>query len=218
MTLSPLLSLGGLPPPPEGSCSCSSLTPADEVRFSPLTPHFLCTSCRFCTVGISLSSFAVGAGLSTHFAKSLSASATWSCRGTLWLVTSASHHRFAFGKASAAVTLVARLKCQDCLPLPFFLLPLSSSSSRCSVTASYFPLPLPPPLAPYCSPFRGRPSVAIPKPASVTPILLAVANAALAHPPATPHRSHLHPLFHPAIGYRFVSRHCSGVQIHTLTS
>jgi len=34
--LQPLLSLWGLPPPPRGSCSCSSLTPAHEVRFSPL--------------------------------------------------------------------------------------------------------------------------------------------------------------------------------------
>jgi len=34
--LQPLLSLWGLPPPPWGSCSCSSLTPAHEVRFSPL--------------------------------------------------------------------------------------------------------------------------------------------------------------------------------------
>jgi len=60
----------------------------------------------------------------------------WSCRGTLRLVTSAPHPRFAFGKASVAVTLVGRLKCLDCLP-PHILLSLPSwSSSRCSVTAT----------------------------------------------------------------------------------
>ena len=36
--LPPLLSLRGLPPPPRGACSCSSLTPADEVQFSPPYP------------------------------------------------------------------------------------------------------------------------------------------------------------------------------------
>jgi len=34
--LQPFLSLWGLPPSPRGSCSCSSLTPAHEVQFSPL--------------------------------------------------------------------------------------------------------------------------------------------------------------------------------------
>jgi len=116
--LSPLLSLWGLPPPPRGSCSCSSLTPAHEVRFSPLTLHFLCTWLRFCTVGVSLSSFTVGAELSKPFGKNLSLSAMWSCRGTLRLVTSASRLRFAFAKASATVTLVGRLKRLNCLPLP----------------------------------------------------------------------------------------------------
>ena len=33
--LQPLLSLWGLPPSPRDSCSCSSLTPAHEVLFSP---------------------------------------------------------------------------------------------------------------------------------------------------------------------------------------
>ena len=34
--LQPPLSLWGLPPPPRGSCSFSSLTPAHQVQFSPL--------------------------------------------------------------------------------------------------------------------------------------------------------------------------------------
>jgi len=150
--LSPLLSLRGLPPPLRGSCSCSSLTPAHEVGFSPLTPHFLCTSLRFCMVGISLSSFTVGTELSKPVAKYLSILATWSCRGTLRLVTSASRLRFAFGKASAAVTLVGHLKRLNCLPLPILSLSPSWSSSRYLVTATPSPLPPPPLLAPHCSP------------------------------------------------------------------
>jgi len=215
---SPLLSFWGLALPPPGSGSHWSLTPAHEVRFSSLTPHSLCTSLRFCTVGISLSSFTVGAELTKAFAKYLSVSATWTCWGTLHLVTSASRLRFAFGKASAAVTLVGRLKRLDCHPLPILPPPPSWSSSRCSVTATPFPLSPPPHLAPYCSPLRGRSSVAIQKPASVMPVLLAIVNAALAHPAATPHQSHLHLPFHPVIGHRFVPRHRSGVQVHTVTS
>jgi len=63
----------------------------------------------------------------------------WSCRGTLGVVTSAPHPRFAFGKASAAVTLVGPLKCLDCLPPHILLSPPSWSSSRCSVTATSTP-------------------------------------------------------------------------------
>ena len=51
------------------------------------------------------------------------------------------------------------------------------------------PLSPPPRLAPYCFPPAVNLSVAIQKPASVTPVLLAVGNEVLAHPPATPHQS-----------------------------
>jgi len=63
------------------------------------------------------------------------------------------------------------------------------------------PLPLFPPslVAPYCPLFRGQPSVAIQKPASVTPVLLAVANAALAHTPYTVLSCHRAPLHPPAL-------------------
>jgi len=119
--------------------------------------------------------------------------------GTLRLVTSASRLRFAFEKTLAAVTLVSCLKRLDCLPFPIPPLSPSWSSSRCSVTATPFPLPPIPQLAPCCSHFCGRSSVAIQKPASVTPVLLAITNAALAHPPTTPHQSHLHPRNHTLI-------------------
>ena len=76
----------------------------------------------------------------------------WSCRGTLQLVTSAPRLRFAFGKASAAVTLDGRLKCSDCP---------SSSHPPPSTLLVFVPLlgysythppPFPPPqLASYCS-------------------------------------------------------------------
>ena len=106
---------------------------------SPHTPHSLCTLLRFCTVGILSSSLTVGAELSKPFAKSLSVSIVWSCRGTLRLVTSAPRLRFAFGKASAAVTLVSRLKCSEVLPPPIPLPLPPWFSSRCSVTATPTP-------------------------------------------------------------------------------
>jgi len=142
----------------------------------------------------------------------------WSCQGTLRLVTSAPRLRFAFGKASAAVTLVGRLKCSDCP---------SSSHPPPSTFLVFVPLlgysythpPSPPPLAGILQPSsRGRSSVAIQKPASVTPVLRAVANAALARPQATPHQSRLHTPSYPAIRHRFVPRHRSGVQVPTFFS
>jgi len=142
----------------------------------------------------------------------------WSCRGTLRVVTSAPHLRFAFGNASAAVTLVGCLKCSAGLPAPIPLPVPSGFSSRCSVTATPIPSSSHPLSWHLTAPPRGRSSVTIQKPASVTPVLLAVANAALAHPPATPHQSHLHTLSYPAIGHRFVPRHRSGVQVHTFIS
>ena len=142
----------------------------------------------------------------------------WSCRGTLRLVTSAPRLRFAFGKASAAVTLVGRLKCSEVRPPPIPLPLPSQFSSRCSVTATRTPPHTTPSAGTLLLPSRCRSSVAIQKPALVTPILLAVANASLAHPPATPHQSRLNTPFYPAIGHRYVPRHPSGVPVHTLTS
>jgi len=169
-------------------------------------------------VGILSSSLTVGAALSKPFAKCLSVSVMWSCQGTIRLVISAPRLRFAFGKASAAVTLVGRHKCSEILPPPTSLSLPSGSSSRCSVTATPIP-PLPTPSAgTLLLPLRGRSSVAIQKPATVTPVLLAFANAPLAHPPATPHQSRLHIPSYPAIGHRFVPRHRSGLQVHPLTS
>ena len=82
------------------------------------------------------------------------------------------------------------------------------------------------PLPPLSTPSAGtlllpsccQSSVAIQKPASVAPVLLAVANAALAYPPATSRQSCLHTPSYPAIGHRFLPRHRSRVQVHTLTS
>jgi len=216
--LQPLLSSSGLALPPCGSCFHSSLTPAQEVRFSPLTPHLVRTSLRFCTVGFSLSSFTVGVEHSKPFAKYLSVPVMRDCRGTLPLVTSACHLRFVFAKASAAVAIVARLKCLDSLPLPILPPPPSWSSSLCSVTATPSPLSPPPPLAPYCPLFRGRSSVAIQKPAPVTPVLLAVANAVLVHQPETAQQRLLNTPCYPAIQHRFVPRQRSGLQVHNFIS
>jgi len=143
-------------------------------------------------VGILSSSCTVGAELSKPFAKYISVSIVWSCRGTLRLVTSAPHLRFAFGKASAAVTLVGRLKCSDC--------PSSSHHPHSTLLVfvpflgySYTHPPLHTPSAgTLLLPARSRSSVAIHKPASVTPVLLAVTNAALALPPGIPHQSLRH--------------------------
>jgi len=141
----PRLSLGGLHTPLRGSCSCSSLTPAHEVQCSPLTPHFLCASLRFYTVGIPSSSLTVSTKLSKPFANYLSVSVTWSSQGTLCLLTSVPCLHFAFGEGSATVTLVGRLKCLKVLPPPI-LLPLPSwSSSYCPVTTTpTSPLPASP--------------------------------------------------------------------------
>jgi len=137
----------------------------------------------------------------------------WSCGGTLRLVTSAPRLRFAFGKASAGVTLVGRLKCSDCP---------SSSHTPPSTLLVFVPL-----LGySYIHPLSWHLTAPLPrsifgrytKPASVTPVLLAVANAALALPPATPHQGRLHTPCYPAIGHCFVPRHRSSVQVHTLTS
>jgi len=163
--------------------------------------------------GILSSSLTVGAELSKPFAKYLSVSIMWSCRGTLRLVTSAPRLRFAFGKASAAVTLVGRLKCSEVLPPP---IPPSSTFlvfvPLLGYSYTHFPA------GTLLPPFRGRSLVAIQKPASVTPVLLAVANADLAHPPATSPQGRLHILSSPAIGHRSVPRHRSGVQVHTFIS
>jgi len=138
--LQPLLSLWGLPPPPRCSCSCASLTPAHEVQFSPLPRTSFAPRLGFARFsGISPPSLMVGAELSKPFAEYLSVSVMWSCRGTLRLVTSAPHPRFALGTAWAGVTLVGRLKCLDCLPPHIFLSPPSWASSRCSVTATPTP-------------------------------------------------------------------------------
>jgi len=137
--LQPLLSLWGLPPPPRGSCSCSWLTPAHEVRFSPLPRTSFAPRLGFCTVGILSSSLTVGAELFKPSAKYHSFSVMWSCRGTLRWVTSAPRLRFAFGKASAAVTLVGHLKCSEVLPPPIPLPLPPRFSSRCSVTATPTP-------------------------------------------------------------------------------
>jgi len=142
----------------------------------------------------------------------------WSCRGTLRLVTSAPHLHFAFRKALAEVTLVGRLQCLEVLPPPISLPRPSWFSSRCPVTATPIPFFHTRSAGTLLLPPRGRSSVAIQKPASATPVLLAVANAALAHPPVTPHQCRLNTPTYPAIGHRFVPRHRSGVRVHTLTS
>jgi len=79
------------------------------------------------------------------------------------------------------------------LPAHILLSPPSWSSSHCSVTATSTP-PSSHPLSWHLAASRLRWIflVAIQKPASVTPLLLAVANAVLAHPQGTPHQSLRH--------------------------
>ena len=57
---SSLLSWGTHASPPWGSCSCSSLTPAHEVRSSPLPRTCFAPRFAFCAVGKLLASFTVG--------------------------------------------------------------------------------------------------------------------------------------------------------------
>jgi len=83
-------------------------------------------------------------------------------------------------------------------------------SSRCSVTATPMPSFPTPSSGTLLLPPRGRSSVAIYK------------NPPWLRPPSWPSRmplSHsLHTPSYPAIWHCFVPRHCSGVQVHTLTS
>jgi len=57
---SALLSWGAHASPPWGSRSCSSLTPAHEVQFSPLPSTCFAPRLAFCMVGKLLASFTVG--------------------------------------------------------------------------------------------------------------------------------------------------------------
>ena len=57
---SSLLSWGTHASPPWGSCSCSSLTPAHDVRFSPFRRTCFAPRLAFCTVGKLLASVTVG--------------------------------------------------------------------------------------------------------------------------------------------------------------
>ena len=117
--------------PPWGSCSRSSLTPAHEVRFSPLPRTCFAPRLAFCAVGKLLASFTVGdmaSGLVVEVG-----------RGSAGLVP-------LMGKASVSNITV---------PLAFAVIPKALAMARLLVVASPFGiLPLPPsrvrPLAPYC--------------------------------------------------------------------
>jgi len=129
---------------------------------------------------------------------------------------------------------VATLEFTSLYGAPVTHIHLLWSSSPCLVTATSAPSTgtlLAPWLAPYCPipalactlllpSSCGRSSVAIQKHASVTPVLLAAANAILA-PPRNPKVTPRVPSilsFYPAIGHHFVPQHHSSLQVHTPTS
>jgi len=128
---SSLLVWGLSAPPPWGSRSCSSLTPAHEVLFSPLLRTCFAPRLAFCTVGKLLASLTVGSmssGLSVEVGLGLLGLYLW--WGKLRLVTPQSRPGFvvipkalAMARLAAAASLLA-------------ILPLSSSQFY--------------PLAPYC--------------------------------------------------------------------
>jgi len=170
-------------------------------------------------VGILPSSLTVGAELSKPFAKYHSVSVMWSCRGTLRLVTSAPRLHFAFGKALVVVTLVGRLKCSEVLPPPtppsstfLVFVPLPSYSYTHS-PSSHLPswhLTAPFSAVDFRSLYKNPPWLRPFSWPSLMPLWHTLRR--------TPHQSHLHPPFHPAIGHLFVPRHRSGVQAHTFIS
>ena len=229
--LPPPFSLRGLIPHPlQDSCFRSSLTPAYEVPSSPpLALDFLCISLRLCIVGIPFPSFTVGAELSKPFLKYLSVSVTCVLSGNTsvcnFTASSSFHIEKCIGhshtsRSSQVFGLV--------LPISTSLvfIPLLSYSYIHSLswhlTAPFglaLSCPTPAWLAHFCCPSPCSPSsVTIQKHASVMPVLLALTNAVLAHPPGSPSQCLFHPLFHPAIRHRFVPQYSSGVQVHTLTS
>ena len=66
---SSLLASGTPASPPWGSCSRSSLTPAHEVRFSPLPRTSFAPRLGFCTVGKLLATLTVGVAVSDSRSK-----------------------------------------------------------------------------------------------------------------------------------------------------
>jgi len=109
----PLLSLLGPSPLSSRGCYSRSWLTCPWSLVLPITLHFLRTWLRICTVGIPFTLFTVSFEPSKPFVMYLSASITWSSWGTIRLVTSRPRLDFAFGNASAAVTLVDRLQCLD---------------------------------------------------------------------------------------------------------
>ena len=227
---SPLLPQGPSPSPTMGFLFSFIVDHYSWSLVLPLTTYFICTLLRFCTVGIPFPSLTAGAELSKPIAKYLSVLITWSCRGMLRIVTSLPRLRFAFGKASAAVTLVGRLKCLNWSflhPLPGFR-PVAQLQPHYTLLASTS-LPLPilagtllpyPPLASTLRPPppSGRPSVTIPKHASVTPVLSAVAKA-VRHSPQGPLFDVLCFLSsYPAPGHCFAPQHHFIEQVYTFLS
>jgi len=132
---SSLLSGGTHASRPWGSCSRSSLTPAHEVRFSPLPRTCFAPRLAFCTVGKLLAMLTVGVAVSESF--SLRSRSALRCR-----TLGQSRPRLAglvplMGKASVSNITV---------PLGFVVVPKALAMARLSVVASPLAiLPLPPP-------------------------------------------------------------------------
>jgi len=216
--LSTLLSLRGLPPPLRGSCSCSSLTPAHEVQFSPLPRTSFAPRLGFAQSAFHLlrsqSALSFPSPLRSTFPSRL-CGPVGNTSVSNFSTSSSFRIRKSIGRGySSRSSQVFGLPSSTHPPLSTLLVfvPLLG------YTYIHPPLFPPPKLAPYCFLRVVDLSVAIQKPPSVTPILLAVANADLPHPPGTPHQSLRYSLSHPAIGHSFLPRHSSGVQVHTLTS
>jgi len=126
-----LLSWGTHASPPWGSCSRSSLTPAHEVRFSPLPRTGFAPRLAFCAVGKLHASFTVGdmaSGLSVEVG---------------------------FGSAGLVPQMGKALVSNITVPLGFAVVRKDLAMARLSIVASPLAiLPPPPsrfrPLAPYC--------------------------------------------------------------------
>jgi len=112
--------------PPWGSCSRSSLTPAHEVRFSPLPSTCFAPYLAFCTVGNLLASFTVG-----DMASRLSVEVGFGSAGLVPLMGKASVSNITVLLGFAVIRKALAMARSSVVASPLAILPLPPAGSVC---------------------------------------------------------------------------------------